>query len=278
MFKRFLMLCATASLALSQTRLDLRSQGKTVDFTTANFTRPVKSGVTLPATCQLADLFFQTSAQPGSNLFGCVAPNTWILQSTGSSGTGSSGTSAPMGVVLSTTNTLTVGSTCSTPTPCNIRFGNTVYSFQAGATITLSAGSGVAYIYISAAGTVTVGHNMTLSCSAGCTQQSGVAAFPADSIPLYIWSATNGVWDATGGVDFRSILSGKNTVVGLGLISAESFGTTSITIDPTLVGLRVASPSSASSACSTGNWAFDGSFFYVCVGASTWKRTGVSSW
>lgn len=40
-------------------------------------TGPVKTGTTLPSTCELGDLFFKSDAPAGSNLYGCTATNTW---------------------------------------------------------------------------------------------------------------------------------------------------------------------------------------------------------
>ncbi len=57
-----------------------------MDFTKAAFTRPVKSGTTLPVTCSVGDLFFQTTAPAGSNLYGCASTNTWAVQSGGGGG------------------------------------------------------------------------------------------------------------------------------------------------------------------------------------------------
>jgi hypothetical protein len=76
-----------------QTLVNLNTQTKNVDFTTAAFTRPVKTGTTLPSTCTVGDLFFQTSAPAGSNLYGCASTNTWMLES-GSGGGGGGGSLA----------------------------------------------------------------------------------------------------------------------------------------------------------------------------------------
>ena len=190
----------------------------------------------------------------------------------------SAGQLSDLGVTWSATNTLTIGAGCAPGRACNVRFGNTVYSIQNGATATLSSGSGLAFIFVSSAGVLTVGHNLTVACSAGCSSQSGVSGFPVDSIPLFTWSATAGVWDTSGGVDFRAFLSAKNTVSGLGLISTETAGLTTMAIDPTSIGVRVAAPATAASACAAGNWAFDASFFYVCVANNSWKRAGVAAW
>ena len=40
-------------------------------------TAPAKAGTTPPASCSLADQFFDTDAPAGSNLLGCTFPNTW---------------------------------------------------------------------------------------------------------------------------------------------------------------------------------------------------------
>ncbi len=48
--------------------------------------RAVKFGTTLPATCYTGDVFFNTAAAAGSNLYACVSPNTWAVQAAGSSG------------------------------------------------------------------------------------------------------------------------------------------------------------------------------------------------
>ena len=81
---------AAASLVCAQTQVDLRTQSKTVDFTAAPETRPVKTGTALPATCTTGDMYFLTTAVAGANLYGCVAVNTWSLQSGGGGGGGGS--------------------------------------------------------------------------------------------------------------------------------------------------------------------------------------------
>ncbi|MGH9452792.1 MAG: hypothetical protein ACRD2O_02350 [Terriglobia bacterium] len=87
MHRMILVIVATFTAA-AQTQVDLRTQGKNVDFTTASSTRPVKTGTTLPATCTAGDLYFKTNAPSGMNLYGCPSTNTWALQSGGSGGGG----------------------------------------------------------------------------------------------------------------------------------------------------------------------------------------------
>ena len=64
-----------------QTLLDLKSQGRNVDFSGAIATKPFRVGAALPATCNIGEAFFKSDAPPGSNLYTCTAPNTWTVQS-----------------------------------------------------------------------------------------------------------------------------------------------------------------------------------------------------
>jgi trimeric autotransporter adhesin len=61
----------------TNTTLNLSTQGRNADFSNFPFTRPLTQGSSLPSTCQVGQLFFQTSAPIGANMFSCVSPNTW---------------------------------------------------------------------------------------------------------------------------------------------------------------------------------------------------------
>ena len=77
---RYSILTAALMCAASgQTLINLGTQGRNVDFTGASFTRPVKTGAVFPNTCSVGDLFFNTVAPGGQNLYGCVAANSWAL-------------------------------------------------------------------------------------------------------------------------------------------------------------------------------------------------------
>src|SRR3984885_9272341 len=81
----------------AQTLVDLRTQSKSVDFTGASTTKPMKTGSILPAACGVGEAFFQTNAPAGSNLYLCTSQNSWTLQSGTVGPTGPSGPSGPNG-------------------------------------------------------------------------------------------------------------------------------------------------------------------------------------
>ncbi len=47
------------------------------DASDARWTKPAKTGTTLPATCSVSEVFFKADATAGRNLFACTAANTW---------------------------------------------------------------------------------------------------------------------------------------------------------------------------------------------------------
>lgn len=69
------------------TSINLATQTRNADFSTFPFTRPVAVGTSLPATCQVGQLFFNTTVAPGSNLYGCTAPNVWTTLTSSSTPT-----------------------------------------------------------------------------------------------------------------------------------------------------------------------------------------------
>ena len=281
-FKQTLLLIGAAGALNAQiTQLDLHFQSRDVDFSTANSTAPFKSGTSLPSICSVGQMFFMLNAPAGSNLYGCTSLNGWTLESTSGSGGSGASMASQLGdfaVVSSSGTVLSIGANCSVTTPCIVSFGSLVYSFVSGGSVSISAGTGLAYVYVSSAGALTVGHNLTANCTAGCIAQSGVTLFPTDAIPLFTWSATSGTWDAAGGVDQRALLSSKSIVASTGLTSVESSGKTVLTVDSTIVSLRTSVPPTSSTACATGSWATDSSYYYLCVSLNSWRRAALATW
>ena len=278
MLERYLIVCVLICTAWCQTptAIDLKAQSRNVDFTAAASTRPFKSGTALPATCALGEMFYLSSAAAGTNLYGCTAANAWTLEA----GSGAQAASQLLDLAASRTSatTLTIGASCSVTTPCNVRFGSTTHAYTSSTSATITAGTGTAFIYLDLSGNLIVGHNLTVACASGCLAASGISAFPSNSLPLFTWTATNGAWDATGGTDWRAFQSTINVSAGTGLLNAAANGATTLSIDPTLVGLWTPVPPSSSSACSKGAWSVDSSYYYVCVAANTWRRAALTTW
>jgi len=137
-----------------------------------------------------------------------------------------------LAVVRTSSTVLTIGSGCATSSPCNVRFGYQTYNITSSATATISgSSSGTAYIYINSSGVLTVGNNLAVACSTTCTQQSGITSFPPNTLPIYIWTATNGTWDPTGGHDERAFLDAKVLAGGQGIIITEAPGQSTLAVD-----------------------------------------------
>lgn len=255
------------------TAIDLKAQSRNVDFSAAATTRPFRSGGALPSTCTPGEMFYLTSARAGSNLYACTGANTWTVEATAAASQ-----LADLAASLTSQSTLTIGANCSTAAPCNVRFGSVTHSFTSSTSATVTAGTGTAYGYLDSAGNLTVGHTMTVSCASGCLAVAGVSAFPSNSVPLFTWTASNGAWNATGGVDWRAFQSTTNVAGGPGLLGATANGVTTLSVDPTSVGMLAPVPATSSSACTKGTWSIDTSFYYICVAANSWRRAALSTW
>lgn len=70
-------LALLVSEALAQTTINLVNQSHNADFSNFTFTRTMTVGSTLPATCVVGQLFFNTAASAGQNVYGCTLTNTW---------------------------------------------------------------------------------------------------------------------------------------------------------------------------------------------------------
>jgi hypothetical protein len=219
-------------LAWGQTQIHLQTQSRAVDFSGAPSTKPAQTGSLLPAACSPGAVFVLMTNAPGENLYVCTSSNNWSLQSTG-------GATPNVLTVAANGTALNIGPGCSGLAPCNVRVGQTIFSFQNGMTATISGGSGQAYVYVSSSGILTAGHSLSVTCSGGCVSQTGINAFPADSYPVAVWTATNGVWNATG-TDARAVLGRDLVTVGTGLTSSSAGGSTAISAPGQEAGFQVA--------------------------------------
>jgi hypothetical protein len=215
------------------TQLDLHFQSRDVDFSTATATKPFKSGTTFPSLCAVGEMFFKIDGPAGANLYGCTALNSWSLESTsgGGSGAGMVSQLGDFAVVRTSATVLTIGANCSPSTPCQVRFENVVYAvLVAPATLTISAGSVPAYIYVTSAGALTCASASDTLVGSGCTVTTG-SSFPSDSTPLFTWTATSGTWDASGGTDDRAFLSTQVNLPGAGVNVTHASGKDTFSLD-----------------------------------------------
>lgn len=208
---------------IGQTKVDLKTQSRNVDFGSVSSVRPFTMGTALPATCTVGQMFFKTDAPAGSNSYGCVATNTWSLQGQPVQTGSVTATAAPLGVIQSDYQTLVIGSGCNSTAPCLARIGSLVYTFESPATAVLQSGNGTVYIYVDENGTLTAGSSTTDTVALTCTgcQTASVTQFPSTSIPLATWTALWGTWST--GNDERAILSaGRKFTAGPNVTIAES--------------------------------------------------------
>ncbi|MGH9582733.1 MAG: hypothetical protein ACRD4O_07355 [Bryobacteraceae bacterium] len=72
---------ALACAGYGQTLINLGTQSRNINFTGAQSTSPVQTGTALPATCSQGQMFLNTAATPGQNLYVCTSTNVWSLES-----------------------------------------------------------------------------------------------------------------------------------------------------------------------------------------------------
>jgi hypothetical protein len=138
--------CATGVFA--QTQIDLRTQGKSVDFSGASATKPMQTGSALPSNCGVGETFFLTTAPAGANFYACTTTGHWSPPGSGAVDTvaGKSGD-----VVLQASDLADCRLTLTSPTV--LSFNNCPFSYPdvpqqiiPAGSMTLLAGSGTAYV------------------------------------------------------------------------------------------------------------------------------------
>lgn len=167
----------------------------------------------------------------------CVQAGTnGALTTTGSAcgAGGGGGSSSSTGTITSVLTDLRAVITSSTVVNISSgisRIGTSVYSHSyATATLSGSADSSTAYIYVDSAGSLTFGHNgaTTLTCS-GCTTATSISAFPTSSIPIASALYSSGVWVSTGIIDYRTVVSRSILAAGTGIsVTEEASGVQTI--------------------------------------------------
>jgi hypothetical protein len=230
------LLCVHATLA--QTLIDLKTQARHIDFGDAVSTRPAKTGSALPGVCSTGDVFFLTSAPAGANLWGCAATNTWVSQSGTTAGEASSGDSPHLHARTDLADCRVVrnSSTVLDIPACRIVRSNTDPIDVTNASITYNSGSGILYVFGTAAGVVGVLHTGTLDVSCtGCTDYGPATGFPEGAQRLWEWPVTtSGAWDMAG-TDRRMPVVPHMVTPGMGLLTSGTAAGQEFTIDTAVV-------------------------------------------
>lgn len=100
-------------------------------------------------------------------------------------------------------------------------------AISAGATFTVSSGTGTVWIALGSDCTVKVRHSIVGSCSAGCTAVASSSGFDASDLPLYEWTVTSGSLAATGTAKLTAYRS-QGIAAGAGISFSTSNGVTTI--------------------------------------------------
>lgn len=75
-----------AVVGQSPTIINLATQGRNADFSNLPVTRPITVGTVLPATCIVGQMFFNSAAPAGQNLYACTTVNNWTQLAGGGGG------------------------------------------------------------------------------------------------------------------------------------------------------------------------------------------------
>lgn len=73
----FFLMSFSLAFGQSTTVINLATQSRNADFSSFSFTRPIAVGSALPATCQTGQLFYNSAAAAGSNVYACTSGNAW---------------------------------------------------------------------------------------------------------------------------------------------------------------------------------------------------------
>ena len=199
----------------AQTRIDLPTQAKRIDFSQATTTRPVKTGTTLPALCEVGEMIFKTDTSAGGNLYGCTSTNVWTAM--GAPFSGMVTTLGDLRVKRESASLLSVGAECSTLNRCNVRSSDTVFSFVDSATLSAPSGTGTVWIGVTETGTRTARHDLTALTCNGITCVASTLAMPPDVTPIAQCTVSAGSFDLNGCGDLRAIFGRDIVKAGNGL-------------------------------------------------------------
>jgi hypothetical protein len=164
-----LVLLAGLPMLSAQTLVDLRTQTKNVDFSSAASTKPFQTGTVLPAACSMGATFFNTAAPAGHNLYGCTASNTWTLLGANLWFGGGTFNPSDCAQFNSAGNIVSAGGPCTSTSMVTM-----ASPFTVAGSLLVSAGPG------------------RLGVASSCTNSGGTLTCPGGFAGYYTWPAGSG--------------------------------------------------------------------------------------
>jgi len=213
-------------------------------------TAPVKTGTTAPPNCTVGDLFYDTDATVGQNLFGCTALDTWTLLGDGGGAGAVSSVFGRTGDVIAVAGDYTaeqlgdfipsVASNILTIAAGKASIGSQPYSIVEGTvTYTDASGSGDCKVFLSDQGILTTHCVTGIAATPGGSMvyaQVTNPAYPAGSKAIADLTITGGT-PATITIDSddRTFFDGSSVRAGTGITVTTAAGVQEVNTDPTVI-------------------------------------------
>jgi hypothetical protein len=193
-----ILLAPGAAYGQVATTINLGTQARNPDFSSLPVTRPLTVGGSLPASCVVGQLFFNSSVPAGTNVFGCTATNTWSDIGV-----------ATLGLPLSLAN----GGT-GTPTPGLIAGSNTTITGTWPNQTVSSTGSGSG----STGNAVTIQGSAVLTTPPANNQTLLYQSSNSSYVPTTIYTLQNGLGTTAAGTSNLQV----NVSMGVRAVTATS--------------------------------------------------------
>ena len=220
------LVCLVVGISFAQTKVDVSRQGKTADFGVFPHTRPAQVGTALPSSCQPGELFFNSSAPAGQNLYGCAgSPPNWVLESAATA----SLTGATVGGVLVVVDAGSANAYAGCPTPAAALTDGVLVSLR-----TANANTGPATFSLCSSPPRAIVNQTGAALAAGAIAGAGVSA-PAG--PLLMYNANTATFalltPALSGVPYSG--ANQNLDLGNNSLHAASVSTGDGTVSAALI-------------------------------------------
>ena len=260
------------ALASAQTQVDLQHQARGIDFTASSYTKPIRMGSSLPATCAVGELYMLTSAPAGANLYACLQTNTWTVQ-------GGSGAPATTATQLASTPTLCPGGQAPTGILANgSATGCTAYDAAGAATAAQTAAVATAEAFAGNASNLTSGTVPSGTLPVATASAAGAVKLASGQASNTLAAvATTGQSTSLADTASLAYLATTQTFTGnktfTGTVNAAGAA-------HTLPILVVATAASLPATCTAGELAFvtgatGGQNIYECQPANSWNQQAV---